>query len=161
MRPARAILFGVLGAAAISIVCGLVRLAGLPIGIEMILGTLVGLPPGATAFAVGLLMHLGIGALFGLLYGALFERVLNHGGAPIGALTSIPHAALLGLFVGFTPSFHPAIPSQLPDPGPYFSHLHVGGVVVFFLAHALYGAIVGAGYGHVAAERQWAPAGRI
>lgn len=160
MRPGRAILFGVLGAAAISVVSGLVRLAGLPISIEMILGTVFGLAPGGAAFALGLLMHLVIGGLFGLLYAFLFERVWAHGGAPVGALLSILHASLFGFFLGFTPSFHPAIPSQLPDPGPYFSHLHAGGVIVFFLAHAIYGAIVGAGYGHVVAERQWAPTGR-
>ena len=34
-------------------------------------------------------------------------------------------------------------------------------VVTFFVAHVVYGAIVGAGYGHVPAERQWAPTGRL
>ena len=33
-------------------------------------------------------------------------------------------------------------------------------VITFFGAHVLYGAIVGAGYGHVTAEHQWAPTTR-
>jgi hypothetical protein len=161
MRPGKALLFGVIGAAAISVVSALVRLAGLPLSIEMILGTLLGLAPGGTAFFIGLLMHLAIGGLFGLLYAFLFERVWSHGGAPTGVLLSILHASLIGFFLGFTPHFHPAIPSLLPDPGPYFAHLGAAGVIVFFAAHAIYGAVVGAGYGHVASERQWAPTGRL
>jgi len=40
-------------------------------------------------------------------------------------------------------------------------HYQEAGVVAFFAIHLLYGAIVGAGYGHVVAEREWAPAGRL
>lgn len=160
MRPGRAILFGVLGAAAISLFTAVLRAAGLPLSIEIILGTLTGLEPGGGAFGVGLLIHLMMGALFGLLYGYLFERVWDHGGAFTGMLTAVVHAALIGIAIGLTPQFHPLIPEQMPDPGPYFANLGVLGVVTFFGAHMLYGAIVGAGYGHVAAEHQWAPSGR-
>ena len=161
MRPGRAVVFGVLGAVAISAVSGLVRLAGLPLSIEMFLGTVAGMAPGGSAFALGLVMHLVIGGLFGLLYGYLFEHVWSHGGAPTGMLLSVLHASLLGFFLGFAPAIDPAVPSRLADPGPYFAHLGTAGVLIFFAAHALYGAIVGGGYGHVAAERQWAPTRRV
>ena len=160
MRPGRALLFGTLGAAAISAVMAVFRALGMPLSIEMLLGTATGLAPGGTAFAVGLLLHLVIGACWGLLYGALFEKVWNHGGAPTGMLMAVPHAALVGIALGLTPQFHPMVPEQIADPGPYFANLHVAGVFVFFGSHLLYGAIVGAGYGHVVAERQWAPTGR-
>jgi hypothetical protein len=160
MRPGRAILFGVLGAAAISLLTAVLRGVGVPMSIELILGTLTGLAPGGAAFGVGLLMHLVLGGLFGLLYGFLFERVWDHGGAPTGMLLAVIHAALIGILIGLTPQFHPMVPERLADPGPYFANLGVIGVVGFFLAHLVYGAIVGAGYGHVAAERQWAPTGR-
>ena len=52
MRFGRAILFGVLGAAAITLFTAVLRAAGLPISIEIILGTLTGLQPGGTAFGV-------------------------------------------------------------------------------------------------------------
>ena len=160
MRFGRAILFGVLGAAAITLFTAVLRAAGLPISIEIILGTLTGLQPGGAAFGLGLLMHLTMGALFGLLYGYLFEYVWDHGGAFTGMLTATVHAALIGIAIGLTPQFHPLIPEQMADPGPYFANLGVLGVVTFFAAHMVYGAIVGAGYGHVAAEHQWAPTGR-
>lgn len=161
MRIGRAIVFGVLGAAAISVASVALRAGGLPIRLELLLGTATGLPPGNTAFAVGLVMHLVIGGLFGLLYGWLFERVWDHGGAATGAILAVIHSALIGMAVGLTPHLHPLVPEQIRDPGPYFSNAGVAGVIAFFAIHILYGAIVGGGYGHVAAEREWAPAGRL
>jgi hypothetical protein len=157
MHARRAIAYGLLGGGAISLVSAGLRLLGLPIGIEMLLGTSVGLPPGLPAFAVGLAMHLAIGGAFGLLYGWLFERVWMHGGASTGMILGVVHAALIGMAVGLTPRFHPLVPERLPDPGPFFANAGTFGVLTFFGVHILYGAIVGHGYGHVAAEREWAP----
>lgn len=161
MRGGRAVLFGVLGAAAISVLTSVMRALGLPLSIETVIGTMTGLPPGPSAFALGLLVHLTMGGLFGLLYGYLFEHVWDHGGASTGMILSVMHASLIGMLIGLVPRVHPLIPRELPDPGPYFSRLGAIGVVAFFASHLLYGAIVGAGYGHVKAERQWAPSGRL
>lgn len=160
MRPGRAILFGALGAAAISVLTAALRAAGIPLSIELLLGTLTGLAPGGAAFGVGLALHLAMGAAFGLLYGVLFERVWAHGGAPTGMLLAVIHSSLIGILIGLTPQFHPMVPEKVADPGPFFANLGVVGVVVFFASHIVYGAIVGGGYGHVASERQWAPTGR-
>ena len=157
MRVKRAIGYGVLGAAAISVVSAGLRSVGLPIRLELLLGTVLGLYPSTAAFLVGLAMHLAIGGAFGLLYGWLFETVWNHGGAGAGMILGVLHAALIGMAVGLTPQFHPMVPQSIPDPGPFFANVGTLGVITFFGAHILYGAIVGHGYGHVAAEREWAP----
>lgn len=161
MRAQRALLFGVIGAGAISALSGVLRVAGLPIGLEMILGTAFGAAPGNGAFALGLVLHLAIGGAFGLLYGWLMETVWDHGGASTGMILSVIHAAIIGMAVGLTPQFHPGIPERMADPGPYFANLGAAGVLTFFAIHLVYGAIVGHGYGHVSAEQQWAPAGRL
>lgn len=161
MRATRAIFFGVLGAGAISIVSALLRAIGLPIRLELLLGTMFGMQPGPAAFALGLAMHLAIGGAFGLLYGWLFETVWDHGGAFTGMILGTLHAAIVGMGVGLTPQFHPMVPGAITDPGPFFANAGTVGVIAFFAMHILYGAIVGHGYGHVAAEREWAPAGRL
>jgi hypothetical protein len=161
MRTGRAIVFGVVGAAAISVASAVFRAAGVPISMEMILGTLTGMEPSGAAFALGLVFHLAIGGLFGILYGYLFERVWAHGGASTGMILSVIHAALIGILIGLTPQFHPLVPQMVGDPGPFFANAGMIGVLGFFLLHLVYGAIVGAGYGHVAAEHEWAPAGRL
>jgi hypothetical protein len=160
MRTQRALLFGLLGASAMSATAVLLRAVGVPIRLEMLLGTAVGLAPGNLAFVVGLMMHFAIGGAAGLLYGWLFERVWLHGGASTGMLLAVIHATLIGMAVGLTPHVHPLVPSSIPDPGPYFSNAGALGVLSFYAIHLLYGAIVGQGYGHVAAEREWAPSGR-
>jgi hypothetical protein len=161
MRASRAILYGVLGAGAISAASVILRTIGVPIRLELILGTAFGMHPGPTAFALGLAMHLAIGGAFGLLYGWLFDIVWLHGGAFTGRILGTLHAALVGMAVGLTPQFHPLIPEVLSDPGPFFANAGTAGVISFFAMHILFGAIVGAGYGHVATEREWAPAGRL
>jgi hypothetical protein len=161
MRAGRAIAFGVIGAGAMSVVSALLRAAGLGVNLEIYLGTLAGGAPSTATFALGLVIHLGMGALFGAIYGYLFERVWDHGGASTGMILASIHAALIGMLVGLTPQFHPKVPEVLADPGPFFANAGTGGVLTFFGLHVLYGAIVGAGYGHVAAEQQWAPEGRL
>ena len=116
MRAGKAILFGVLGAGAISVTSVILRTIGLPIRLELILGTAFGLHPGPAAFALGLATHLAIGGAFGLLYGWLFEAVWLHGGAFTGMLLGTLHAALVGMGVVLTPQFHPMVPSERRRP---------------------------------------------
>lgn len=161
MRIGKALLFGLIGAAGMSVVAAMLRAVGIPIRIELILGTLLGVEPGTNAFLLGLALHLATGAAFGALYGWLFETVWDHGGAGTGMILAVLHSSLIGIGIGLTPQFHPMVPERIADPGPYFANVGVLGVVAFFGLHMIYGAIVGAGYGHVAAEREWAPAGRL
>jgi hypothetical protein len=161
MHHGRAILLGIVGASAISLVTAVLRTLGVPLSMELLLGTFLGLQPGGGAFGLGLVLHLAVGGLFGLLYGYLFERVWMHGGALMGMLLSVIHASLIGILIGFMPQLHALIPYEMADPGPFFANLGTVGVAGFFGSHLLYGAIVGAGYGHVATERQWAPTGRL
>ena len=161
MQAKRAIGFGILGAGAISLLSAVARTAGVPIRLEMILGTMFGGSPSPDAFLLGLVVHLAIGGAFGLLYGWLMETVWDHGGAAVGLILGFLHASLIGMTLGLTPQWHPMVPAPIADPGPYFANLGIAGVVCFYAVHLAYGAIVGYGYGHVAAEAKWAPAGRL
>jgi hypothetical protein len=157
MKVTRAILFGVLGASAISVASVGFRAVGVPIELEMLLGTAFGMQPGMGAFAAGLVVHLVLGGAIGLTYAWLMETVWKHGGAGMGAILAFIHASMVGMAVGLTPQFHPMVPRQLADPGAYFSNAGTVGVVAFYGVHLLYGLIVGGGYGHVRSESEWAP----
>lgn len=161
MVARRALVYGILGAGAMSAASALLRGLGVPIRIELILGTLPGLAPGPGAFVLGLVVHLALGGLWGLLYGWLFETVWAHGGAAMGCILAALHASLVGIAIGLTPRFHPFVPEAIPDPGPYFANAGAAGVLSFYAVHLVFGAIVGGGYGHVPSERRWAPAGRL
>lgn len=156
MKWNKALGYGVLGAAAMSIVMGLARSMGMHVQLELMLGTMLGIAPeGSNAFVVGLVMHLMMGAAFGATYAWLFERVIHHGGVAAGALVGLPHAIVAGLFMAMIPAVHPFIPESMPAPGAFMSNLGAMGVMAELMLHVMFGAIVGAGYGHVQAERSW------
>ena len=56
------------------------------------------------------MLHLILGGAFGLLYGVLFERVWNHGGAFTGMLLSVLHAGIIGMLLGMSSHIHPLVP---------------------------------------------------
>jgi len=156
MRLGRAVIFGVVGAAAMSMMMLLARTMGMPAALEMMLGTMTGAGPGPGPFALGLAIHLVMGGLFGIGYAWLFERVLHHGGAVAGVGIGLVHAVFAGIFMAVIPIIHPLIPAEMPAPGAFMANLGPMGVVAEFALHAIFGAIVGGGYGHVARERPWA-----
>lgn len=119
-----------------------------PIHVAMTLGTLVVRPPGVAAWMVGLLMHLTISGLVGLVYAAVFEHLLHRAGPGAGALVSVVHAVATGLALGLLPRVHPLIPEVSAAPGAFFSNLPTGVVTVFAL-HLVYGIMVGTLYGRV------------
>lgn len=149
-KGGRAFVAGVVGGAMMSLGAWLARdLWGIPIELEMVLGTLAGLSPGRGTFAIGLVMHLTICGLCGHLYAIGFEHIAHRSGALTGAIASIAHAAIAGLVIGALPEVHPQMPEVLASPGPFLSRLGDLAVAMFVIAHALFGAIVGALYGPV------------
>ena len=147
MKAGRAFLWGVIAAALMTLVLAILRLLGIPANLAMMLGTMVGLAPGAVAWTVGFIVHLAAGGVFGLLYAALFEGVLRAAGAGRGALIGLVHGVLSGLFLGLIPALHPQVPEILPAPGVFLLGLGWVAAVVFVLLHVIFGAIVGAAYG--------------
>jgi hypothetical protein len=152
MRWKRAVAFGVVGAAAMSVLMALARAVGMPVSLEMMLGTMTGAAPGPGPFVLGLATHLTMGGIFGLIYGWIFERI-HHGGAVVGVGIGLVHAVVAGLFMALLPTIHPLMPDRMAPPGAFMSNLRVMGVLAQFVLHAVFGAIVGGGYGHASEER--------
>jgi len=145
MNTGRAFLAGVVGALAMSVMMALARAMGMPANLEMLLGTMLGLEPGPTAWMLGLMMHLVAGGVFALFYAWGFEN-LQTAGAGIGSLFGLGHALVAGVFMGMMPMIHPMVPEVLPAPGPFMANLGMMGIVAEIVLHLLYGAIVGAMY---------------
>src|SRR5262245_23310675 len=113
MKIQRAAAFGVLGAIMMSVVMAFARRLGLPVHLELMLGTMTKLPPDMTAWWLGFGIHLGLGAIFGIVYGALFERLLMSAGAVEGIMISLPHAIVAGVGLAVLPVIHPLMPHEL------------------------------------------------
>lgn len=148
MKAGKAFVAGVAGGAAMSVLMWMGRtMMGMPANLEMMLGTMVA-PEGATAWLIGLVMHLMISGGIALIYAWGFEHVTHRAGWLIGAGFSIIHTLIAGTLMGVMPAMHPRMPPMMA-PGAFMSSMGTTGVVMEFVLHLIYGAIVGAMYGAV------------
>lgn len=148
MKKKTAIQAGIVGALVMSFIMWLARITGtLPANLEMMLGTMIGLSPGAFAWIVGFVIHVVAGAVFGLIYAWCFERLLHQAGWLTGLGIGVVHTIVSGLFLAAIPALHPLIPQQMPAPGAFMAGLGALGVAAFAVLHLLFGAIVGGAYG--------------
>lgn len=149
MKSSKAFWGGVLGALMMVIIMWIARtIAGTTISMSMLLGTIL-IPPGSTAWTLGLFMHLVIGGMVGLIYGWVFEHACHKGGISTGITLGALHAIVAGLVLGVMPAIHPRIPDSVAAPGYFMSNMGVVGVVTLFVLHVVYGGVVGGMYGSV------------
>lgn len=146
MRIGKAVTAGLIGAVAMTVITWMGRIfMGMPVNMEMMLGTMFGLPPAMAAWVIGFAMHLMAGAVFALIYAAIFEYVTHRAGWGIGAGIGVGHTIFSGFMMGAVPMMHPLIPEQMPAPGMFMVNVPMG-VIAFFMLHIIYGAIVGGMY---------------
>jgi len=144
-----ALLAGVAGTAAMTVVLSMAPAMGMRMDMPAMLGTMF-LPLGAAARLLGLAIHFGMGALFFLVYAALFDGLdLSGALAGWGALFGIVHGLVAGAAMGMMPAMHPRMaegPGAVPPPGVFGARLGAMAPMAILLLHALYGAVGGAVY---------------
>jgi hypothetical protein len=161
MKSGKALVAGLVGGVAMTVLAWLVRRLGLDMNAEMMLGSMVSSSPGLATWLIGFVMHLVISALIALIYAWGFERVTHRAGAVVGLGFAVIHVVIAGIVMAMIPAIHPMIPERMPAPGAFLSNMGGTFVALFVLEHLLYGAIVGAMYGpveHPAAGRPVAAA---
>ena len=145
MKVLRTVLVGIVGAITMSAAMFLLRIAGIPVSFEALLGSLLGDPSNPTYWMAGLAMHVLFGIIVAFGYMLTFE-VVERSGLLMGAGLGLAHGLMAGLFMSGIPAMNPLAPNA-QAPGPFLAHLSFG-PVIFLALHALYGAAVGLTYGH-------------
>ena len=158
MKFARAIGSGLLGGV-VAVVAVVAFCAGTwLLGADSDVGALFGAPfmsgGGAVAWLIGCLVQLGVAAIVGVVYAAVFEWVTRRSGMLVGLLVAIPHVIVAGLAMGFLPMGSGDI--GVGHPGAFLEYRGAMAIGVFVVAHLLYGITVGAAYGR---PRHSVPAG--
>jgi len=146
MKLTRALLAGAVGAIAMSLASIIVRLAGIPVNLESLLGSLLDTRSPAAQWAIGFLLHLLIGACTGIGYAVVFEWAVQRSGAMVGAGLGLCHGLMAGLLMSSIPAMNPLGTARFTAPGPFLQNLSFG-PIMFVLLHCLYGACVGLVYG--------------
>jgi hypothetical protein len=143
----RAINAGFLGAVAMTALMLTLRTLGLtPMDLEMMLGSMVNSTIGMAAWMLGLFMHLGVGAGFGVVYAGIMES-LGRSGWPLGLAIAAVHTFVSGFILPLIGALHPLVQiGTMAPPGIFASGLGAPGVFLFIALHLVYGAIVGAFY---------------
>jgi hypothetical protein len=149
MKTGRAIVAGLTGGIAMTILGFVVRQMGIDMNAEMMLGTMFVSSPGTAAWIAGLMFHLVLSAIIALIYAWGFEHVTYRAGVVVGLGFAVVHMIVGGIVMGMIPPVHPMIPEMMMAPGAFMSGMGAMGVGLFVLEHLMYGAIVGGMYGTV------------
>jgi hypothetical protein len=144
----RAFMAGVAGGAVMSIGMAIGRALGMPGNVEQMMGTMF-VPPGTTAFLLGLFIHLMVSGLIALIYAWGFEHVTHRAGFLVGLGFAVVHTVIAGIVMGMMPMMHPMIPERMPPPGFFMANLGAMAAIAEVVLHLIYGAIVGGLYGPV------------
>jgi len=150
MKMSTTMAAGIIGALVMTGIMWVARnILGMPVNLEMMLGTMIGMEPSVWAWFIGFVIHLTAGAVFALLYAEGFEHLTHRASWLVGLIFGAVHTVFSGFFLGLIPALHPLIPEQMAAPGLFMSATGVIGVIAFAALHLIYGAIVGGMYGPV------------
>ena len=135
---------GAAGALLASLVIRLFRAADLTdMNLEILTGSFFTGQADATAWRLGLLVHVLAGAAFGGVYAALF-RLFRLAGAQFGIAVAAYHAVLTGVLLPLQDAGHPLVQAgDLLPSGPFAAELGLLEPALLVAVHLLYGAVVG------------------
>jgi len=125
----------------------LLRLAGVNVSLEALLGSIFGQSLPVSPFVIGFLVHLAVGAAVALGYAAMFEFAMQRAGVLAGAGLGLCHGLMTGLVMSGIPAMNPLGTVGHSAPGAFLQNIEFG-PFLFIGLHILYGAVTGIVYGH-------------
>jgi len=143
----KAILAGLVGTGVMTAVMYMGHLMNMRMDIPMMLGT-VFLPKGTAAWVVGLMMHLMMGALFFLIYAALFDALsIDSGIVGWAVIFGLAHGTIAGAAMGMMPAMHPRMATAggpetedtVLNPGMFALSMGMMGPMALLALHAVFG----------------------
>lgn len=139
-----AIFAGIIGTVAMTVLMYMGKAIGMPMDMPLLLGLMVRDDGSAGTYVVGGIVHLMMGAAFGIVYAALFDLLKVDPTWGWGALFGAVHGVIAGFALGMMPAFHPRMGTgkALAAPGLFgvrYGAMMPAGIV---LLHILFGIIV-------------------
>ncbi|MEX2229982.1 MAG: hypothetical protein WEB13_10140 [Dehalococcoidia bacterium] len=152
-----AVFAGLIGTVVMTAIMYGAAMMGMKMDMPMMLGTML-MPRGTAAWLVGVMVHLMMGAIFFVVYAALFDAfAIESGIVGWAALFGAVHGVIAGMALGMMPMMHPRLettpagggpPSSggVPAPGIFARNLGPIGPVAIIVLHVVFGAVAGVVY---------------
>jgi hypothetical protein len=146
MNIVGAIVAGVVGTAVISMVMAMAPRMGMPkMAIWEMLGSMFNKDGNNT---LGWIAHFMMGAIFAIIYAALWSAGVGSISAGSGVLFGAVHFLIVGLVMGGMPMLHAGIKAgTVQAPGVYMLNVGVMGFMGGLIGHVIYGVVVALVYG--------------
>jgi hypothetical protein len=148
-----AIVAGIVGASAMLVVIYGGRAMGMTrMDLLRTLATMVNpKAQGAAAYGIGLMMHLMMGAGFGLVHAGIlhaFDPTSDGGALGLGVVIGVVHGALVTAAMPMMLTMgHPLVKSgEIPAPGPFMTGFGRMTPLGMVMAHAVFGLVTGVLY---------------
>ncbi|MDX1638101.1 MAG: hypothetical protein R3281_09040 [Balneolaceae bacterium] len=133
---------GIAGALVMTLFIYLFKAAGYNLDIPWLLGTYFVSPSAkAKAYATGMLLHLLMGGIWGVLYVYFLVAMVVPPNWPAGILYGVSHGIFIGAMIGILSTSHPNIGEgkRMSDPGMFGHRWGIGVSVTLLLVHIIYG----------------------
>lgn len=134
---------GFIGAIILTLLIYLLKLFGQQVDIPYLIGTrFVNIKDTGKVYAVGIILHLIIGAAWGVLYVALMKGLAITTNWPAGILWGFAHGVFTGTMLGILAESHPYIGKDKPISEPGIMGREWGTLVPYWILalHVIFGA---------------------
>ena len=149
-----AILAGLVGTAVMTAVMYMGYMMNMRMDMPMMLGTMF-LPKGPAAWAVGLMLHLMLGAIFFVVYALLFDALsIESGIVGWSAIFGLVHGTVACMAMGMMPVMHPRMATaagpmdedRVANPGIFATSFGLMGPMALLALHLIFGVVGGLVY---------------
>lgn len=140
-----AALSGLIGAGVMTVIIYLFKRIGIRLDIPYLLGTrFVAIDKKRKVYITGLLLHLVLGVLWGIVYVYLMNALAVRPDWPSGILFGFAHGIFSGAIIGSLSQNHPYIGTGKPidDPGMFGSRWGTLVPYALLLLHIIFGVVV-------------------
>jgi hypothetical protein len=145
-----AIVAGLAATAVMTALMYMGKAMGMPMDMPRMLGLMFGEPDNSGAvYGAGAVVHVMMGAVFGVVYAAIFELLNVDPSWGLGALLGVAHGVVAGMAFGMMPALHPrmGVGKVLAAPGLFGVNYGAMVPVGVIMLHVIFGAVVGGVYG--------------
>ena len=134
---------GFIGAIILTVLIYLLKLFGQQVDIPYLIGTyVVDIQNKKKVYTVGIILHLLIGALWGIIYVSLMKGLAITTNWPAGILWGFAHGVFMGSMMGIMAESHPYIGKDKPISDPGIMGREWGTLVPYWILglHVIFGA---------------------